>query len=231
MNSINVTISNFSGDLIANWGVSPIFTCIICVMAVVTNGSALCMLVRKKNLRTSFGVHLIFLLSYNLIYSLIQNPLDMVNNLYPYWTLSAQWCTLYLYTTYVVAALEIHSHLLLTLNRVWATTTGSKMLTQKSAVLSCLCTFAYVHMVLLPGCIQDALYYRPTVEASCFLNSDAQQGWSITVQFLVFFLPEAVILGGYPFIWYKRRARQKMHSLKFGRTSATGTAGKSTGNR
>lgn len=197
-------------------GESPISTCIICVLAVTLNGSVLCLFSRKKNLRTPFGIHLIFLLSYNFIFAIIQNPLDVVNNLYPYWTLSAQLCSLHIYQTAVVGALTVHSHLLITLNRVWTTTIAAPdMPTRRSALISCISICAYVHIVLLPGCILDALYYRPTWQTFCYLNGAAQPGWSKTILILAFFLPEAIILGAYPYIWYKRRSIQKMRRLKF----------------
>lgn len=221
--------SNDSSQVPAAISGAPVVTdCVIFLVVVALNGFTLFMFIRKESLRTPFGVYLMFLLSYNMVFSFMQNPLDVINNLFSHWILNSQWCSLYIYATYFVTAGSMHTHVLVTLNRVWAVNFASKLQTKKAAVFLCVCMFVYVHVILLPGFVLDAMYYRtPSSSGSCYLNTDAQQGWSITVQFVIYIVPEVIMLVAYPFIWYGRRVRKKLRQVQFrrhgGSSDTTGT--------
>lgn len=216
--SVNFSKGNFSDlDLsVAEWSAFAISTLIIFLLVLSTNGVTLCMFIKDNRLRTPFGVFLMFLLAANILFALLQNPLEIINNLYPKWWLGSGWCSVYIYATYITAACSIHSHVFITCNRIWAIVfpiSYKHANSTKLAVLSCSCLWLYVHVVLLPGYIQDAMLYRLPLETNgCSLNATAQETWSIATQFIIYLLPEVVILSTYPFLWYKRSQRLKLRN-------------------
>lgn len=104
----------------ANWRTIYVIHVILTVLAFTTNGCVIAAFVCRKSLRTSFNIYLLNLVAGNFIHTVIENPLDLINHLYPGWRLSWGSCTLYIYSLYVVEAGIRTSHVLITVNRIWA---------------------------------------------------------------------------------------------------------------
>ena len=78
--------------------------------------------------------------------------------------------------------------------------------TKRMACLLCGIVWLYVHVIILPGFIKDAMWYRlPLGMYPCFLNSNAQWTWALGIQILPFDSTIVVMLVGYAIIWYKQK--------------------------
>ena len=89
-------------------------------------------------------------------------------------------------------------------------------LPQGVAIWLCVGTWVYVHVFLLPGLVNDDLFYRAN-DGTCQVNNTAQRGWALTTQIVVY--NSAVIVTGvsYPVIWWKIRQRKKVRPGSNGR--------------
>lgn len=113
-----------------------------------------------------------------------------------------------LFGTWVMDAAMRNCHVLITVNRIWAVFWPQSYCTVHSRSVAgaiCLAVWVTVLVLILPGYLLDALYYRePLVIHPCRLNAEAQWAWAAVMQFLVFDLCELVMLAAYPVVWYKR---------------------------
>lgn len=165
--------SNFSYSATvttANWGFLAIFMTFIFVVVIILNSLVLFFFIKDPRLKTSFSTYLICLLSLNILYAVIQNPLDIINDLYSYWLAGFRLCSLYIYALYFLQAASMHIHLLITCNRAWAVTfplSHRRVHSHKwGAIILCICAWLYVHLLLLPGYTEDALWYRPLLKVT-----------------------------------------------------------------
>ena len=72
----------------------------------------------------------------------------------------------------------------------------------------CSVAWMYVHVIVLPGCIKDALWYRaPLHKYSCELNQAEQPQWSLGVHIAVSDMSLIVMLLGYGIISWKLCSR------------------------
>lgn len=198
---------------IPTWGFLAIFQTICSIGAIITNGWVLFRFVRVPDLRTAFNVYLISLLSGNLLYALSESVLDIYNRLYKTWNLSAHWCGFYLYGLWAWQAFILQMHVAITVNRIWAMFWPVSYRNGHSRKVSiCFCTaiFVYAHVFVIPFVVIDELLYRlPPSLYGCFINSDQQWTYAVVLQFVVYDLAFAVIVGAYPFLWYKNRKFRK----------------------
>lgn len=158
------------GPVTASWGFLAICVSIIFIMVIILNSLTLFLFIKNRRLRSPFSTYLMCLLGLNILYAVLQNPLDIMNNLYPYWPANFQWCSVYIYALYILQAATMHIHLLITCNRAWAVTfpiSHRRLHSHKwHPVLCCSIAWLYVHTILLPGFIGDALWYR-TLDEVC----------------------------------------------------------------
>ena len=89
-------------------------------------------------------------------------------------------------------------HILIAVNRTWAVLhpiSYRSIHSKRVAVLLCAGMWCYIHVVLLPGIIRDALYFRMDMASnSCYLDSAAQRSWAIAVQVVIFNNPQLIML-------------------------------------
>lgn len=164
-NFSNISINQTVSDKLTRetWDFPTIFIFIFCT-TVVLNVTVLVILCKDNmTLNRPFSVYQIFLLSLNLVYAIVQNPLDILNSIFPVWWLGSPACSTYLYATYVIAACVIHSHVLITLNRLWAVAFPIHYRHHHSRIVAvglCMGTLIYVHICMAPGWLMDMVIHR-----------------------------------------------------------------------
>lgn len=169
----------------------------------------------ERKLHTPFNIYVLNLLLADFLWFALQNPFDIINNLYSIWNLNYSACTFYLYTQYICIMGQQFAHVLISTNRLWAVTFVNSYKRNHTAFIAgsiCVGSWIFSHVVILPGLMMDAVYYHGLLEDNvCVLETTRgeQKIWIVAVQ-LVFCLQELVVLGAYPIIWYKRRERRKI---------------------
>jgi hypothetical protein len=173
--------TNMTSELLpaAKWTIMPVFSLLVFVFGCINNGGLLLLFVQDSSLRTPFNIYLINLLMANLACTLVVYPMDIINNLYSFaWFMGDTACTVYLYGCYVLEAGISTAHQLIAINRIWAVAHPISYRSHHSvkiAILLCLATWFYVHVVMIPGWIGDALYYRLPINTNgCLLNQQMQ---------------------------------------------------------
>ncbi|OQV12934.1 hypothetical protein BV898_12855 [Hypsibius exemplaris] len=103
-------------------GNNGLFYLVICILATLSNGSTLLILLCDRRLRTKpFNVYVINLLSANLFSSLVQYPMAVVTErLGGHWHMGRSACFLYLHCLVAVSQGMLNTHALIATNRVWA---------------------------------------------------------------------------------------------------------------
>lgn len=183
------------------------------IILVLLNGFVLSIYVYKKSLRTPFTIYIVALLSSNIFYALARNLLDIINGVYGVWWTGERSCDLYSYANWIAYTFPIHSHILISINRIWAISfpiSYSRYHTKKVAVLLCALMVLYVHAVALYGYMMDALYYRlPLKENGCNLNVARLKTYTVVNIILMDNLPLIVILTSCPVLLYQVRHRAR----------------------
>ncbi|XP_055336755.1 rhodopsin, GQ-coupled-like [Paramacrobiotus metropolitanus] len=192
------------------------------------NCGVLSLFIINKSLRTPFNVYIMALLSANIVFVAVDGPLKLLTYPYPDWRLGAAVCTLRIYTVYIIAAMAIHFHLLITLNRAWAMFWPLSYRKYHSTAVAWWVsgvTVFYLHVLLLPGILLDAVYYRIPVEKGCWLDSSPQFAWATFTSWLVFIVPKVFIPICYPLLWRKemRRRRRIVAAQQFAELTMTST--------
>ncbi|XP_055354841.1 uncharacterized protein LOC129600375 [Paramacrobiotus metropolitanus] len=145
---------------------------------------------------------------------------------YGFWWMGFQACSLYIYTDYVMVGVSMHSHVLITINRIWALVFPVSYKHHhnfKTAWLVCLAMVVYVHVFCLPGFLMDLMYYRVDSDESCGLDIDLLQEWSILVQIVIYDFPIIFIVASYPFLLRKQLRRGKTVSAMTGTLDRSGS--------
>lgn len=199
------------------WNFIGILTTVIGILVVISNGTTLFVFLKDYTLRQqSFNILLMYLLISNILYAILQSPLEIINYKYSYWWLGRTWCIVYYYSTNVLASGSIFTHLLITLNRVWAVRNPlsyRRAQSPKMALLFCAGLWTYVHLAVLPDMIQKILLMQLPLEVyGCGARYPVRKG----VQLLTFLVPLLVVILAYPYIVYKlcKRTRRRIAALK-----------------
>lgn len=190
------------------WNFSLLWTLIICILVVTLNGFILTLFLSDERLRSQpFNLYLMQLLILNIVYAVLQNPLDIINHKYPVWWLGEHWCNVYLFAQSIVSACVMHTHVLVTISRLWAMTfplTFQRRHSRQTVFMLCGGMLTYVNIIMLPEFIALMLH-RPPLVGPCSLTF--KWGYSAYVRVLIFAMPETIILTAYPVIYYLRRKR------------------------
>lgn len=209
--SLPHTAGNISAILDAVWPPVLVTQLVLLILLILLNGFLLAMYIFKRNLRTSFSVYIMALLSSNIFYGLTRSSLDVIDGIYGVWWTGERSCDLYLYSNWVIYAFPTHCHILITVNRLWAITYPISYRgrhTQKVAVALCALMAVYIHVVTLPGVILDAAYYRlPVVENGCYINSDVLGTYTKVNVFLIGDLSLFFVVSACPLLMYQKRKR------------------------
>ena len=102
------------------WNVNAVSQILTTVLAFSLNLLVVAFLVKFRHLQTSFTIYLISLCSTNVLYAVLNSPFDIYAQIYG-WIMGNAACAISLYSAWVFSAMAIHSHALITANRVWAT--------------------------------------------------------------------------------------------------------------
>ncbi|XP_055343089.1 uncharacterized protein LOC129591455 [Paramacrobiotus metropolitanus] len=182
-------------------------------LAVIFNSLAIIWTVANKSLRTPFNVYIIALLCSNVAFVGTNYTLIILSNVYgPSW-IGYAGCTLRLYALYVLAPLVYNSHLMITINRVWALFWPISYRARHSrltaALISC-GVVAYVHILMLPQVLLDHLNYRLPMENGCRLNSASVLTLTAFTSIWVFNVPTVGIPAAYPLLLWKMWSRRRV---------------------
>ncbi|XP_055348560.1 alpha-2 adrenergic receptor-like [Paramacrobiotus metropolitanus] len=169
----------------------------------------------RRELRTSFTIYLMFLFCSNIIYALGGYPLEVMRQGFPgRWFLSHAACAFYIYQIWVFCPVAMHMHVLITLNRLWAIyfpVSYKNIHSERVAVLMCAGVALYCHVICLPVVVMDLMYYHlPEKQYGCLLNATAQSTFTSVVAVISQFIPVVIVVGAYPFLWYKHLKRKKI---------------------
>lgn len=111
---------NYDGP---SWNFPAVYTAVCFILVVIFNGSVLVAILSNHDLRTRpFSMYLMFLMTYNISFVALQNPLQIINDIYPTWWPSAGSCRLYHYSQSVLSSCAMNTHALIAINRLWAIT-------------------------------------------------------------------------------------------------------------
>ncbi|XP_055348563.1 melatonin receptor type 1B-B-like [Paramacrobiotus metropolitanus] len=231
-NATNETFTGIPSGIV--WTVPALTRCSMCVIQTLLNSAMIIAFIVRRELRTSFTIYLMFLFCANIIYALGEYPLEVLRQGFPgRWFLSHAACSFYIYQVWVFCPVAMHMHVLITLNRLWAISfpvSYKNIHSEKVAVLMCAGMIVYVHLVCLPLVVLDLLYYHlPEERAGCLLNTVAQSTYTTVVAIVSTDVPIVVVVGAYPFLWYKHLKRKKIGTAKPSRMEITHAAGAATG--
>lgn len=178
------------------------------------NGAVLITFLKNRHLVTPFTVYLICLLACDLVQGAVMNPLDTIDSISTYFWMGTIACNVWQYTNYVIGGAIVHSHDMITVNRIWAVTfphSYKQSHKKRFAVIAVVLMFMYIHVYCLPGLLLEALIYRLPLEISeCVLNSASS--WKVIAMIVIFDIPILVVVGAYPVLWWKRRGRLRVSS-------------------
>ena len=147
---------------------------IITILSICTNGMTLTTFFTTRTLWTPFNVYVINLLVSNLLFLVLRGPINLLNNIYNRWPLSNGACTLLNFGNACLSGPIYFTHLLISLDRLWATYKPvhyRQYHNFKVSILMCVAVYLYVYANVLPVIVLEALYYRIPVETNpCYFN-------------------------------------------------------------
>ncbi|OWA49810.1 hypothetical protein BV898_14345 [Hypsibius exemplaris] len=226
--SNNVTFQDQSAvdtNSTVSWTVASVFSIVTFTIGLLGNAVLLLLFIADRALRAQpFNVYLVNLLLANLGVILIQYPMDIITNLHSsQWVLGEPACTAYMYAVFILEAASENAHQLIALNRIWAAVSPvsyrSAHASARTAVVLSAGVWVYVHVVMGPGWIGDALYYRlPVTTNGCQMNLDGMPIYGWIVQLFIYELPLLTMIAAFPIILcvktVRRRARLKKRSAR-----------------
>ncbi|XP_055349159.1 5-hydroxytryptamine receptor 1D-like [Paramacrobiotus metropolitanus] len=211
----------------AVWDLTSIFTLFQFFITLTVNTAVLLVFAVRRSLWTPFNVYLFNLLVANVLYCLTSNIFDVLHAFYPVFCFGRALCNLNMYGMWVVTLVQMLSHPLIALNRLWALwlpISYHNHLTIRTAVGLSGIVWLIAHCVALPGLIMDIAFYRQAEDQfGCNINFDASRGqktWLILIQFFSM-MCLLIVLAAYPLIYHKERHRKKVRSTKPTATPAT----------
>ncbi|XP_055347687.1 fMet-Leu-Phe receptor-like [Paramacrobiotus metropolitanus] len=185
------------------------------ILVIVLNGALLIILTTSYSLRIStFHVYVVNVTLANFLHAILVDPFSIITDIHGgVWIFSYAVCSFYQFSLWILSAAMQNAHALITLNRLWAIIFPihyRQTHRRTTAVLLCIGMWICILIILLPGMIPDATYYRLLMDRDvCRVNSAGQVDWSITSHFLAYGLAEFIIVIAYPFIVYAHCRRKK----------------------
>ncbi|XP_055356061.1 galanin receptor type 2-like [Paramacrobiotus metropolitanus] len=207
-------MANNSSEIKYEWNGSTTSLVIFTVLTLLMNGYILLLFAIKRTLHTPFAVYLISLLCAN-IFQTFADLLNLLTYTRQRWYFTSFLCSVAIYSEWVGGAAVLHSHLTITLNRIWASTFPIHYRNYHSirtAVLFCLLMLGYCHLLTGPLLLIDYLYYRPGMAnaTECTIAMDAQPQYAGFVDVWVYVVPMLVMLLSYPYLLWKRKQLGKV---------------------
>lgn len=190
------------------WNLSAGFTFTVCFLVIILNCAVLFCFVNDRDLRKEpFCVYLMCLLISNIMYAVLENPFEILTRVRSIWSFGVTCCIIYKYALSFVFNMQMFSHVLISISRLWAVTFPHSYRLQhtwKCAIALCAAMFVYVHLVHLPRFIPFVAAIRLPLE---IYGCSRQYGPNIVQAFLTFIPALGIVVVAYPFIVYKRQKR------------------------
>lgn len=199
------------------WNIVSALTLIETIAAFNLNLVVLIRIFTLQPLQTPFYIYITNLLLANVVYFTLTAPLDFINELYTSWWLGNSWCTVYIYGLFVITLVQMSTHTLIAVNRLWAVQfplSYKKFNTMRFISLLCFGTWLFAHVTCLPGVIMDAKHYRlPVEDNGCNVNLEVpfQNAWMVFVMMLNALMVFVVILL-FPIIGLKLKSKRKVRA-------------------
>lgn len=194
----------------ASWNFIAVFTLSLCPLVILLNSAILLCFLKDESLRKQpFSVYLMWLLCSNILYAVLENPLEILDHVGSVWSYGVAWCITYKYALLCVFNSQMYAHVLITISRLWAMTfphSYRQLHTRKCAILFCVALVAYAHVVHFPTILANIMYIKQPLEIHGCL---AQYGPTTYEQFMVTVAGLAFVIAAYPFILWMRRKRMQ----------------------
>lgn len=197
---------------IEGWTAPAIINTVIFIVAILLNAIILGFFCLDRKLWIPFNLSLMLLMTSNIIYGSLHDSLEIISTVAGKGAIGFYGCTAFLYSQYISNGVIVQTHLLISATRMWALhgpMSYRQYFTYKTVFLSWLGGFLYCHIVQLPALVLDALYYRLPIQIYGCIYHGARNAWSLISFLMVFDIPILAILVAYPFIWFKRKKRNK----------------------
>lgn len=203
-------MSNFSQVLLENrtstayWKSSTVIGLGISVTVILLNTATLLCFLTDARLRVRpFSIYLISLVLSNLLFALLQGPVDVILRLSSQLWLEQLLCFSYHYSMFFVSGIQMFSHVLITINRGWAVTfpfSYQRMHTRKLALTLCAAVWTTVHSVQLPFFLPTMMNLRTPLQV---YRCQEQYHPPVILQLSIYLVAWGIVVGAYPFVVYR----------------------------
>ncbi|XP_055351074.1 alpha-2B adrenergic receptor-like [Paramacrobiotus metropolitanus] len=213
----NQSNSSIPIPIVARWTVLPALEVIICISGLIGNSLVLGIFIKRGMLKQPFHIYLGNLLTANIIWLIFQIPLDVTNQIYPVWFLGNAACAIYQYAINVPGGVTTNTHLLIALNRIWAVQsplTYAHHHSRSFALGACIVVWILAYGMGVPGIVLHA-YNTPDYPDNCQLSTaPAVSQWLLTIQIIIYDIPNVLMLAFYPFLVWKRQQRNRIRQQR-----------------
>ncbi|XP_055336596.1 alpha-2B adrenergic receptor-like [Paramacrobiotus metropolitanus] len=162
---------------------------------------------------TPFTIYLLAIFASNVVHLSVVRTLGIVNDLRGMWPFGRAECMLFLYFEKVISIIPVMTHVLISVNRLWAVVypvSYREHHTKTMATLICLGVVAYANILDLPPFLLDRLrYYNWDKSKGCPEITGTFILWTQIETFLNRFLPLLFIIVAYIFLIIKRWQKKK----------------------
>lgn len=144
------------------------------------------------------------LLVSNLLSAIFGNSMDVVNHMSPVWIAGKPACIVYQFAFTFVSSYQLLTHVLITLNRVWAVTypfTYRRRHSRKTALITCAVMCTYVHLIQIPDFVINFSSMKLPLEIH---GCQEQNPPNKMHQIMIYAAAVTVVITAYPYIAYKR---------------------------
>ncbi|XP_055344230.1 N-arachidonyl glycine receptor-like [Paramacrobiotus metropolitanus] len=196
------------------WNWSTIVKLCIFMLTILLNGIVLFAYVVNRELRTPFTVYVMNLLTINILFAGLDMPFATIFTALPSWFPGWRVCAVYQYMLYPLAACQLWSQTLVTINRIWAAFHPFSYRSVHSfriALTTCATVWLITHIVGLPYVVLDVVWHRTPAPYHCALNEAAQPVTARAFELVMIDLTVVIIWAAYPLLFWKlwQRLRKK----------------------
>ena len=199
------------------WSHSVIPLLLIFPIALILNSATFSLILYDKKLHTAFNIYLANLFGANILYALLNGPLECAAGLSAAWQFSESTCTTYIYLQCTLAVVQQSTHVLIAINRFWAITHAvhyRKHHNVKIALTFCLLIWIIAHSSVVPVVALNTTFYQEHLRNDgCIVYEGSWASvWMFGVQTYcsICVLATLILL---PFlccrIWHRRKNRKR----------------------
>ncbi|XP_055344684.1 alpha-2B adrenergic receptor-like [Paramacrobiotus metropolitanus] len=164
---------------------------------------------KNPSLKTPFSVYVVSLSICDLSKSLSNGIMKTTNNLQVHWFLSDPYCLLSMFCARILTSIMMYIQVLISCNRWWAVTFPNHYrIHHNKKVAACLVfsVVVFVNAWSIPGFILEDVHERKAKDIRyCFIPFAKPSVYFYVCGAIIHLLPQAVVVGIYPFIYYKVR--------------------------